>query len=113
MRNLWQSIRQKVFPNYSTRGYRQLIDWISSRLKELVNFQTPAEELEKRPVNQRNLPDDLSEENLLLLSQLCDVISIVAASRQKGDEEASQLIKLPPAESFGNGSSSELVLVIP
>jgi hypothetical protein len=44
---------------------------------------------------------------------LCDVISIVAASRQKGDEEASQLIKLPPAESFGNGSSSELVLVIP
>jgi phage baseplate assembly protein W len=59
------------------------------------------------------LPDDLSDENLLLLSQICDVISIVAASRQKGDEEANQLIKLPPSESFGNGTSSELVLVIP
>ena len=79
----------------------------------MVHFQTPAEELSKRPVNQRSLPDDLSDENLLLLAQLCDVISIVAASRQKSDEEANQLIKLPPSESFGNGTSSELVLVIP
>ena len=41
MRNLWQSIRQKVFPNYSTKGYRQLIDWITTRLKALVYIQTP------------------------------------------------------------------------
>lgn len=37
MRNLWQSIRQKVFPNYSTKGYRQLIDWVSKRFKQLAD----------------------------------------------------------------------------
>lgn len=42
MRNLWQSIRQKVFPNYSTKGYRQLIDWITNQLKALVYIQMPA-----------------------------------------------------------------------
>ena len=29
------------FPNYSTKGYRQLIDWITTRLKALVYIQTP------------------------------------------------------------------------
>jgi hypothetical protein len=69
--------------------------------------------LAKRPINQRNLPEDLSEENLTFLTQLCDIISIVANARLKCEEDASQLIKLPPSESFGNGASSELVLIVP
>lgn len=113
MRNLWQSLRQKVFPNYSTKGYRLLIDWISTKLRRLSEFQTPKEELAKRAINQRGLPDDLNDENLSLLSQVCDIISILAVSRKKADEDANQLIKLPPSESFGNGTSSELVLLIP
>jgi hypothetical protein len=87
MRSLWQSIRQKVFPNYSTRGYRLLIDWINVRFRKLADFQTSKEELAKRPVNQRHLPDDLSDENLNLLVQLCDTISIISVSRQKTEDE--------------------------
>ena len=28
VKNLWMSIRQKVFPNYSTRGFKQLVSWL-------------------------------------------------------------------------------------
>jgi hypothetical protein len=59
------------------------------------------------------LPDDLSDENILVLTQLCDIVSIISISRQKAEDEANQLIKLPPAESFGSGTSSELVILLP
>ena len=56
---------------------------------------------------------ELSDEETIVLTQLCDVITIVTMGRQKTEEEATQLIKLPPAESFGNGTSSEMYLILP
>ena len=37
MKNLWNSIKQKVFPNYSTKGYRKLVEWISNKMNRLLN----------------------------------------------------------------------------
>lgn len=36
MKSLWLSLRQKVFPNYSTKGYRLLIEWIQLKMSHLV-----------------------------------------------------------------------------
>lgn len=32
LRNLWSSIRTKVFTNYSQRGLRTLIDWLVEKM---------------------------------------------------------------------------------
>lgn len=39
--------------------------------------------------------------------QMAEVITIVAIGRQKNEEEANQLIKLPQNDKFGGGTSSE------
>ena len=36
MKNLWNSIKQKVFPNYSTKGYRKLIEWLNFKMHHLI-----------------------------------------------------------------------------
>jgi hypothetical protein len=70
--------------------------------------------LNSKPVKERkNFVEELTDDETAILGQLCDVITIIAMGRQKNEEEANQLIKLPSAESFGNGTSSELVLVLP
>jgi len=48
-----------------------------------------------------------------MLSQVCEIVTIIAIGRQKTEEEANQLIKLPAAESFGGASSGELFLILP
>lgn len=35
IKNLWQSIRQKVFPNYSASGYRSLTKWLIKKFTEV------------------------------------------------------------------------------
>ena len=87
MKNLWGSIKQKVFPNYSTKGYRKLIDWINLKMDHLLSSTktTPQDVLQTKPVNQRTgaFPDELSEEENVTLCQLCEVINIVAFNRLK------------------------------
>ena len=60
-----------------------------------------------------HIAEELSDDETAVLGQLCDVITIISMGRQKNEEEANQLIKLPSAESFGQGTSSEFVLVLP
>lgn len=117
MKNLWNSVKQKVFPNYSTKGYRKLIEWISRKMTHLMNSikVLPEDLLNTKPVNQRKdaFPDELSDEETICLSQLCEVVTTVTFNRLKQEEEANQLIKLPVPESFGNGASSEMYLLLP
>ena len=117
MKNLWNSIKQKVFPNYSTKGYRRLIEWISNKMNVLLNSpKTHSQDLlNTKPVKERKdaFPDELSDEEVVTLCQLCEVINIVAFNRLKQEEDADQLIKLPTAESFGNGASAEMYLLLP
>ena len=55
MKNLWNSIKQKVFPNYSTKGYRKLIEWINFKLNHLLTApKTVSQDLmNTKPVSQR------------------------------------------------------------
>ena len=43
---------------------------------------------------------------------MAEVIMIVAQGRQKSEEDANQLIRLPSFEKYGDGPSSELYLVL-
>ena len=36
MKNLWASIRSKVFTNYSMKGFKQLIEWLVSKMSLLA-----------------------------------------------------------------------------
>jgi len=71
MKNLWNSIKQKVFPNYSTKGYRKLIEWINFKLNHLMRAQkTVAQDLlNTKPVSQRQdvFPDELSDDETITL----------------------------------------------
>lgn len=71
MKNLWNSIKQKVFPNYSTKGYRRLIEWISQKMSLLMNSEKthPQDLLNTKPVSQRKdaFPDELSDEENITL----------------------------------------------
>jgi hypothetical protein len=44
--------------------------------------------------------------------QMAEVITIVAIGRQKNEEEANQLIKLPQHDKFGGGTSNEFYLLL-
>lgn len=44
--------------------------------------------------------------------QMAEIITIVAMGRQKCEEDANQLIRLPTAEKYGGGPSTELYLVL-
>ena len=117
MKNLWNSIKQKVFPNYSTKGYRKLVEWISLKMNHMMTSKKTHSQdlLNTKPVSQRAgaFPDELSDDENITLCQLCEVITIVTFNRLKQEEEANQLIKLPTPESFGNGASSEMYLLLP
>ena len=71
--------------------------------------------LATKPEKQRKdaFPQELSEDENIILLQLCEVINIVTYNRLKQEEDANQLIRLPTAESFGNGASSEMYLLLP
>ena len=36
MKNLWASIRTKVFTNYSMKGFKQLIEWLVKKMSQLA-----------------------------------------------------------------------------
>jgi hypothetical protein len=36
MKNLWNSIRTKVFTNYSAKGLRTLIEWVVEKMSSLA-----------------------------------------------------------------------------
>jgi hypothetical protein len=71
MKNLWNSIKQKVFPNYSTKGYRKLIEWINFKLNHLMTAQKTVSPdlLNTKPVSQRQdvFPDELSDDETITL----------------------------------------------
>ena len=37
MRQLWSSIRSKVFTNYSMKGLKSLAEWIAKKLQSMAN----------------------------------------------------------------------------
>jgi hypothetical protein len=43
---------------------------------------------------------------------MVEIITILACGRQKSEEEANQLIKIPNNERFGGSASSELFLLL-
>lgn len=92
MKNLWLSIRQKVFPNYSTKGYRKLVEWINAKMSSLITTPKtlPQDLLNTKPAKMRAnaFPDELSDEESATLCQLCDIITIVSMGRLKTEEEA-------------------------
>jgi hypothetical protein len=45
IKNLWFSIRQKVFPNYSQRGFRNLVGWLVGHLSDVKESTQNLEEL--------------------------------------------------------------------
>lgn len=87
MKNLWNSIKQKVFPNYSTKGYRKLIEWLNFKMHYLIKSpkQHAQDLLATKPESQRKdaFPDELSDEENITLLQLCEVINIVTFNRLK------------------------------
>ncbi len=36
MKILWTSIRQKVFTNYSMKGFKSLVEWLANKLSMLA-----------------------------------------------------------------------------
>lgn len=36
MKSLWTSIRQKVFTNYSMKGFKQLVEWLVQKMSMLA-----------------------------------------------------------------------------
>lgn len=40
--NLWQTCRQKLFSNYSSKGFKMMLEWIFS---ELINLAENSEQL--------------------------------------------------------------------
>ena len=90
MKSLWLSIRNKVLPNYSNKGFQSLVNWLVQKLTEIKG----AEGMDDR------------------VRQMAEVITIVSLGRQKSEEDANQLIRLPSFEKYGGGPSSELYLVL-
>lgn len=43
---------------------------------------------------------------------MAEIVSVVTLGRQKSEEDANQLIKLPTLKQYGGGPSSELYLVL-
>lgn len=43
IKNLWNSIRSKVFTNYSSKGLRTLIEWIVEKMTLLASMGQSAE----------------------------------------------------------------------
>jgi len=37
LKNLWNSIRSKVFTNYSAKGLRTLVEWLVERMSQLAS----------------------------------------------------------------------------
>jgi len=82
LKNLWQSIRQRVFTNYSAKGLRTLIEWVVSKLVELTKNEKEISKLE------------LTEQEMMDLGHLIDIIGLVSAGRKKNEEEANSLIQI-------------------
>jgi hypothetical protein len=91
LKNLWTSIRTKVFTNYSMRGFKQLVEWLVSRMSLLaqnctiLDGKSSASDIAKL---------ELSEEDLVQLSQFLEIITYISVGRRNNQEEANTLIKI-------------------
>ena len=93
LKNLWQSVRMKVFPNYSSRGSRLLLNWILQKFQSLADYQPAKQEEQKafttstgpkarsRPTYAPPTLCELSEQKAGYLSQLCDLVAIVSMAK--------------------------------
>jgi hypothetical protein len=91
MKNLWANIRTKVFTNYSMKGFKQLIDWLVLKMSQLAQNCTILD-------GKSNISEiamlELSEDDLVQLSQYLEIITYISVGRRNGQEEANSLIKI-------------------
>ena len=91
MKNLWTSIRSKVFTNYSMKGFKQLIDWLVSKMSLLAQNCTI---LDGKSSASEIAMLELSEDDLQQLSQYLEIITFISVGRRNNQEEANSLIKI-------------------
>lgn len=65
-----------MLPNYSNKGFQSLVNWLVQKLTEIKGQEGQ---------------DDR-------VRQMAEVITIVSLGRQKSEEDANQLIRLPSFE---------------
>ena len=65
MKTLWNSIRTKVFTNYSMKGFKQLIEWLVSKMSLLAQNCTI---LDGKSSASEIAMLELSEDDLMQLS---------------------------------------------
>lgn len=91
MKNLWSSIRTKVFTNYSMKGFKQLIEWLVSKMSLLAQNCTI---LDGKSSASEIAMLELSEDDLMQLSQYLEIINFISVGRRNNQEEANSLIKI-------------------
>lgn len=91
MKNLWTSIRSKVFTNYSMKGFKQLIEWLVSKMSLLAQNCTI---LDGKSSASEIAMLELSEDDLQQLSQYLEIITFISVGRRNNQEEANSLIKI-------------------
>ena len=104
MKNLWTSIRSKVFTNYSMKGFKQLIEWLVSKMSLLAQNCTI---LDGKSSASEIAMLELSEDDLLQLSQYLEIITFISVGRRNNQEEANSLIKIKQ-DYFINDEAQEL-----
>lgn len=91
MKNLWASIRSKVFTNYSMKGFKQLIEWLVSKMSLLAQNCTI---LDGKSSASEIAMLELSDDDLQQLSQYLEIITFISVGRRNNQEEANSLIKI-------------------
>ena len=91
MKNLWTSMRTKVFTNYSMKGFKQLIEWLVAKMSLLAQNCTI---LDGKSSASEIAMLELSEEDIIQLSQYLEIITYISAGRRSSQDEANSLIKI-------------------
>ena len=91
MKNLWASIRSKVFTNYSMKGFKQLIEWLVAKMSMLAQN---CNILDGKSSASEIAMFELSDDNLQQLSQYLEIITFISVGRRNSHEEANSLIKI-------------------
>lgn len=91
MKNLWANIRSKVFTNYSMKGFKQLVDWLVEKMSQLAQNCTIQDDRSR--ISEIAMLE-LSEDDLVQLSQYLEIITFISVGRRNSQEEANSLIKI-------------------
>mmetsp|Transcript_1902 Transcript_1902/g.2662 ORF Transcript_1902/g.2662 Transcript_1902/m.2662 type:complete len:189 (+) Transcript_1902:3059-3625(+) len=91
LKNLWTSIRTKVFTNYSMKGFKQLIDWLVHKMSLLAQNCTI---LDGKSSASEIAMLEMSEDDLQQLCQYLEIITLISVGRRNNQEEANSLIKI-------------------